>query len=69
MVEPRRFLLPAQAAEILGLSPDTLADWRWKKIGPPFIRASRSTVRYDEAALYRWLDDHAVDEIPKASGQ
>ena len=64
----RRLLTTEQAAEILGRSPDTLVDWRWKRTGPPWIRVTRSCIRYDEAALYAWLDAHTITEIPQASG-
>ena len=56
-----------QAAEFLGLRSCTLNDWRWKRIGPPWIRISRGCVRYDRATLETWLDSKTVYEIPKAS--
>lgn len=60
-------LAPDQAAEFLGLSPATLADWRWQRKGPPWIRLSRGAVRYDKEALENWLRSKTVTEIPKAS--
>ena len=57
--------LGTEAAAILGASIHTLADWSWKRIGPPWIRISRSWVRYDQQALYDWLASRAVEEIPK----
>jgi predicted DNA-binding transcriptional regulator AlpA len=64
-----RLLTTDQAAAIVGLSAATLEDWRWQKLGPPYIKISRSCVRYDEAALYAWLKTRTVYELPKASGE
>ncbi|BDU78156.1 helix-turn-helix transcriptional regulator [Mesoterricola sediminis] len=55
------------AASLLGVSRHTLEDWRWKRLGPPWIRISRSCVRYDLDALRRWLSEHTVEEITVAS--
>ena len=55
-----------QAAELLGISHHTLEDWRWKRLGPPWIRVSRSCVRYDLARLLSWLETRTIEEIPKA---
>lgn len=35
-----KLLTTKQAAEMLQLSASTLEDWRWKRIGPRFIRVS-----------------------------
>ncbi len=35
-----------QLAEYLGLSQQTLADWRMKKIGVPYVVIGEKTVRY-----------------------
>jgi predicted DNA-binding transcriptional regulator AlpA len=64
----RRLLDTEQVAEILQLSASTLEDWRWQRKGPPFVRISRSCIRYYEDALYAWIDAQTVTEIPKASG-
>lgn len=34
------------AADLLGVSPRTLEDWRWRGIGPPFYKLGRRIVRY-----------------------
>lgn len=41
----RPLLLPQQAAEILGVKVQTLAEWRLNGRGPPFIKLGRA-VRY-----------------------
>ena len=60
-------LTTEQAAELLGLKACTLADWRWQRKGPPWIPLTRGCVRYDQAALEKWLADRMVHELPKAS--
>ena len=49
-----RLLSEDETAEILGLSPGTLANWRSKNIGPCFIKAG-GRVRYDERDVDAWL--------------
>jgi len=56
-----------EAATLLGISRHTMEDWRWKRLGPPWIRISKSCVRYDLDALRLWLSEHTVEEIPVAS--
>ena len=56
-----------QAAEFLKLAPGTLENWRYRRQGPPWIKIG-GAVRYEEGALYEWLDSQTVVEIPPASG-
>ena len=64
---PFTLLNTEEAATLLGISRHTLEDWRWKRLGPPWIRISKSCVRYDLDALREWLSKHTVVEIPVAS--
>lgn len=48
-----RYLKPAQAADYLQIAESTLADWRHRRVGPPFVKAGG--VRYDATELHRWL--------------
>lgn len=50
---------PAAASEYIGVPVGTLAQWRYLKTGPRFIRAGRM-IRYRKADLDAWLDAHAV---------
>jgi hypothetical protein len=47
------------AAALLGLEEKTLANWRWRGVGPAFIklpgRGGKGAVRYDRAAIFEWL--------------
>ena len=55
-----RALSSPEAAERLGVSPETLPAWRSRGRGPRFVRAGRA-VRYLEADLEAYLDKRAVD--------
>jgi hypothetical protein len=43
-------LTPVEVAELFRVELDTLAKWRWKKIGPAFIKIGRM-VRYPRAGV------------------
>lgn len=51
---------PAQAAEFLGVSKDTLRNWRHQRRGPPFYAISRNLIVYAEADLVQWLHNRRV---------
>lgn len=53
-----RLLTTREAAELIGLSPRTVEDWRLRAgRGPDFIRLGKKRgVRYYEEAVKRWLD-------------
>ena len=44
---------PRETAELLGLSEQTLANWRWRGCGPPFQKLN-GAVRYDPQAVREW---------------
>lgn len=44
-------LTPEQVASALGVTERTLERWRMRGDGPPYVRLTRSTVRYSKAAL------------------
>ncbi len=43
------------AAVLLGMTPETLRNWRYRGDGPPFLKVGRS-VRYRLFDLAEWLD-------------
>lgn len=50
-----QFLTAAQAADLLGIKPSTLAAWRClRSDGPPFSKVG-SAVRYRRSALIEWV--------------
>jgi predicted DNA-binding transcriptional regulator AlpA len=52
-----RYLSPQQAAEFLSLSVSTLAKWRVKGGGPPYVKLGRR-VAYAAAVLDQWAALH-----------
>lgn len=55
-----RLLTTEEVAEITGISPETLAQWRWLKKEIPFVRLSRKCVRYRQSDIDAWLDKRLV---------
>lgn len=54
-----RLLSNEKAAEILGISPRTLANWRVRGWGPRYSRLTdspRSPVVYRESDIQEWID-------------
>lgn len=52
-------LSSADAGRLLGVTADTLADWRAKGYGPPYVRVGegiRGRVRYPADAVRAWAD-------------
>ena len=52
-------LTNAQAASLLGITPNTLKFWRHKGRGPKFVKfgdSPRAGVAYDEADLIAWRE-------------
>lgn len=52
-----------QAAEVLGLQPQTLARWKWegREDRPPEVRVGRRAVRYRASDLTKWIASRAED--------
>ncbi|NYZ16873.1 helix-turn-helix domain-containing protein [Azospirillum sp. RWY-5-1] len=50
-----------EAAELLGVAPQTLAHWRVRGTGPRYITLSARCVRYRASDIRTWLDDRAKD--------
>jgi hypothetical protein len=53
-----------QAAEYLGLKPQTLAAWRHhrREGQPPYIQIAAKVIRYRADHLEQWLADRTVTE-------
>ncbi|MFJ8191107.1 helix-turn-helix domain-containing protein [Streptomyces sp. NPDC096094] len=56
-------LTPAEAGELMGVSPQTLANWRWLGIGPAYIKLTPGRggrIRYTRAAVEAWLNERTT---------
>ena len=51
-------------AKTLGLSVKTLQQWRWRGIGPPYLKLGGWSVRYDPEAVERWATTGAMNPQP-----
>lgn len=56
---PTPLMTTTDAASALGVSVRTLQDWRYKRIGPRFVRQGR-VVRYSQTALDSWVAGNEV---------
>ena len=52
---PNKLLTPAEVSEALGIPVQTLAQWRWRNIGPAYHSVGRH-VRYQLADIDAWLE-------------
>ena len=50
----RKLLAPAEVSQITGVPTATLAQWRYRKTGIPYLRIGR-LVRYDTADVDNYL--------------
>jgi hypothetical protein len=54
------------AAELLGVLPTTLRDWRSLERGPPYIKVSPKCIRYAPEDLIKWRDERR--HVPSVQG-
>jgi len=55
-----KLLTTDEVAALTGLSPETLAQWRWLKKEIPFVRLGNKCVRYRESDIDAWLAKRLV---------
>ncbi|AKS22509.1 hypothetical protein ABH19_00140 [Leptospirillum sp. Group II 'CF-1'] len=55
-----KLLSNSEAAEFLGMSPDTLPRWRWAGIGPAYLKVGRS-IKYRREDLEAFLNESRVN--------
>ena len=55
-------LPPKKLAERIGKNVSTLAEWRAKGKGPPFIECE-GRIHYPESEIERWLKRHTRGEV------
>lgn len=52
-------LTPQEVAKILQIPVGTLGQWRYRRIGPPYLKIGHH-VRYKSDALEAWINDQAA---------
>ena len=60
----QKLLTRAEVAELLGVPPQTLAEWAVKRRGPIYHRIGKHA-RYEEVAVLAWLETNRVDPSEK----
>lgn len=58
-----------EAAELLGVAPQTLAHWRVRGSGPRYITLSARCVRYRLSDIQGWLDRRAKESTAENAGE
>lgn len=58
-----RLWTPAELAAYLQVSEAQLGQWRYKRMGPAFIKTG-GLVRYAPAAIEQWLDTYTTQPKP-----
>lgn len=56
---PTQLLTDLQVADEYGINVLTLRDWRWLRVGLPYVKVGRA-VRYRRTDIERYLDEHTV---------
>jgi hypothetical protein len=67
--DPRKYLKPAQTAKKLEVTVGTLANWRYRKIGPPYYTPGGNMVRYADDELDRWIAASRQDTVGPNAGE
>ena len=62
------YLRPAQVGEIMGWSQNTLANYRSRGEGPPYVKV-RNRVLYPADELDRWIADQSTNRDNKKARQ
>ena len=57
----KQFVRDKKAADILGLKPQTLRNWRAQGKGPPYMRVMGRVVVYDPTELIKWAERFRVE--------
>lgn len=52
-------VMPAELADMLNVTEETLREWRRLKIGPDFVKTGKSVV-YREVDVQKWLEMNVV---------
>lgn len=60
-------MTPHEVSVETGIAEQTLANWRWQRSGPEFVKTSPGRggrVLYRRSAVDRWLDQKTVQTVP-----
>ncbi len=63
MQEIEPLVTSTKTARVLGITPATLRKWRWRGVGPAFIKLSDDPggrVMYSPATIREWIEAHTA---------
>ncbi len=63
-----RLFAPAEAAIILGVNKETLSQWRWRGVGPKFVKIGRN-VKYRGADLKYHINNNTFNSTTQAQNK
>ena len=66
--EAVQLLKEVEAAKMLATSPGTLRYWRCVGVGPDYVRLNGTRIRYDVAALLRFIEQGRHSVSMRAAG-
>lgn len=59
---------PAEAAEMLGVAPQTLAHWRVRGTSPKYLVLNSRCLRYRLSDIQTWLNERAQESTAENQG-
>lgn len=65
-IQEKKFFSRKLTAEIIGVKPNTLKQWAWRKRGPDYIKVGRRAF-YEESRISDWLDSLRIYSSIKQS--
>ena len=54
-----KLLTPPELADLLGIPEATLAQWRYRHVGPPYVKVGRH-IRYRVEDIEAWVEAQTV---------
>ena len=64
-----RSLTTEEAADMLGVAPATMRDWKAQRVGPPYVQLSSRCVRYRQSDIEKFITDRRVVPSPRKVGR
>jgi predicted DNA-binding transcriptional regulator AlpA len=53
-------LTAKETSQEYGIPEPTLTDWRYKSLGPPYVRLGPKSIRYRRRDIEAWLEANTV---------
>jgi len=60
LTQDQEWLDTEEAARVFKIDRRTLANWRYRHVGPPYFKAGPKRVLYSRTAVEAWLRQQAV---------